>query len=60
MRSVRVELRPEDVDKAAAAWLDGFEVAVHGDVEPYGTGMRMRGGAGVRGQAGVNGLARVS
>ncbi|MFC8666740.1 MULTISPECIES: hypothetical protein [Streptomyces] len=43
MRSVRVELRPEDVDKAAAAWLDGFEVAVHGDVEPYGTGMRMRG-----------------
>lgn len=43
VRSVRVELRPEDVDKATAAWLDGFEVAVHGDVEPYGTGVRMRG-----------------
>lgn len=43
VRSVRVELRPEDVDKATAAWLDGFEVAVRGDVESYGTGMRMRG-----------------
>ncbi|MEV5987183.1 hypothetical protein AB0L85_19500 [Streptomyces sp. NPDC052051] len=42
VRSVRVELRAEDVDKATVAWLDGFEVAVHGDVEPYGTGMRMR------------------
>ncbi|MFG3033998.1 hypothetical protein ACGFZJ_36540 [Streptomyces sp. NPDC048253] len=43
VRSVRVELRPEDVERATAAWLDGFEVAVHGDVEPYGTGVRMRG-----------------
>ncbi|MFG2977340.1 hypothetical protein ACGFYY_30675 [Streptomyces sp. NPDC048331] len=43
VRSVRVELRPEDVDRATAAWLDGFEVAVRGDVEPYGTGVRMRG-----------------
>ncbi|MFJ7270773.1 hypothetical protein ACIQV3_29720 [Streptomyces sp. NPDC099050] len=42
VRSVRVELRPEDVDRAAAAWRDGYEVAVHGDVEPYGTGVRMR------------------
>ncbi|MDX3632682.1 hypothetical protein PV728_20900 [Streptomyces europaeiscabiei] len=43
VRSVRVELRPEDVDRATAAWLDGFEVAVEGDVEPYGNGVRMRG-----------------
>lgn len=43
VRSVRVELRPEDVDRATAAWLDGFEVAVQGDVEPYGTGVRMQG-----------------
>ncbi|MET8247853.1 hypothetical protein ABZV31_27695 [Streptomyces sp. NPDC005202] len=43
VRSVRVELRAEDVDKATVAWRDGLEVAVHGDVEPYGTGVRMRG-----------------
>ncbi|MBE4734863.1 hypothetical protein [Streptomyces caniscabiei] len=42
VRSVRVELRPEDVDSATAAWLDGFEVAVEGDVEPYGNGVWMR------------------
>lgn len=43
VRSVRVELRPEDVDKATEAWRKGLEVAVQGDVEPYGTGVRMRG-----------------
>lgn len=43
VRSVRVELRPEDVDKATVAWRRGLEVAVQGDVEPYGTGVRMRG-----------------
>ncbi|MEW2401585.1 hypothetical protein [Streptomyces sp. NPDC046862] len=42
MRSVRVELRPEDVDKATVAWRNGLEVAVRGDVEPYRTGVRMR------------------
>ncbi|MEV4865843.1 hypothetical protein [Streptomyces ossamyceticus] len=41
-RSVRVELRPEDIDKAADAWRHGLEVAVRGDLEPRGTGMRMR------------------
>ncbi|MDX3617126.1 hypothetical protein [Streptomyces europaeiscabiei] len=43
VRRVRVELRPEDVDRATIAWRDGLEVAVQGDVEPYGTGVRMRG-----------------
>jgi hypothetical protein len=43
LRSVRVELRPEDVDRATVAWRDGLQVAVQGDVEPYGTGVRMRG-----------------
>ncbi|MFE5896400.1 hypothetical protein ACFQ67_03135 [Streptomyces sp. NPDC056488] len=43
VRSVRVELRPEDVDRATEAWRRGYEVTVQGDVEPYGTGMRMRG-----------------
>lgn len=43
VRSVRVELRPEDVDRATVAWRDGLQVAVRGDVEPYGTGVRMRG-----------------
>ncbi|MEU1178932.1 hypothetical protein ABZ464_15015 [Streptomyces sp. NPDC005820] len=42
MRSVRVELRPEDADRATVAWRNGLEVAVHGDVEPYGTGVRTR------------------
>ncbi|MFD5817978.1 hypothetical protein [Streptomyces sp. NPDC127038] len=41
-RSVRVELRPEDIDKAADAWRRGLEVAVKGDLEPRGTGVRMR------------------
>ncbi|MGW2790790.1 hypothetical protein ACWC9H_12800 [Streptomyces sp. NPDC001251] len=41
-RSVRVELRPEDLDKAADAWRHGLEVAVTGDLEPRGTGVRMR------------------
>jgi hypothetical protein len=41
-RSVRVELRPEDIDKAADAWKHGLEVAVTGDLEPRGTGVRMR------------------
>ncbi|MFB7579964.1 hypothetical protein [Streptomyces hydrogenans] len=43
VRSVRVELRPEDVDRATEAWRKGYEVAVQGDLEPYGTGVRMRG-----------------
>ncbi|MDT6984962.1 hypothetical protein ACFSUJ_20595 [Streptomyces lusitanus] len=42
VRSVRVDLRPEDVDKATRAWRRGLEVAVTGDLEPYGTGLRMR------------------
>lgn len=42
-RRVRVELRPEDIDKATDAWRDGLEVAVTGDLEPRGTGVRMRG-----------------
>ncbi|MBU6535566.1 hypothetical protein [Streptomyces mayonensis] len=41
-RSVRVDLRPEDVDKATRAWRHGLEVAVKGDLGPYGTGLRMR------------------
>ncbi|MFE4989921.1 hypothetical protein ACFRH4_01015 [Streptomyces mirabilis] len=41
-RRIRVELRPEDIDKAADAWRQGLEVAVKGDLEPRGTGMRMR------------------
>ncbi|MFE5920886.1 hypothetical protein [Streptomyces sp. NPDC056468] len=41
-RRVRVELRPEDIDKATDAWRDGLEVAVTGDLEPRGTGVRMR------------------
>ncbi|MFC8099117.1 hypothetical protein [Streptomyces sp. NPDC057363] len=42
VRSVRVDLRPEDVDKATRAWRHGLEVAVKGDLTPYGTGLRMR------------------
>ncbi|MFD0070534.1 hypothetical protein, partial [Streptomyces sp. NPDC127574] len=41
-RRVRVELRPEDLDKATDAWRHGLEVAVTGDLEPRGTGVRMR------------------
>ncbi|MEU6761590.1 hypothetical protein ABZ916_03600 [Streptomyces sp. NPDC046853] len=41
-RRVRVRLRPEDVDPATRAWRNGFEVAVTGDVESRGTGVRMR------------------
>ncbi|MFD5475329.1 hypothetical protein [Streptomyces sp. NPDC127105] len=41
-RRVRVELRREDVDKAADAWRRGLEVGVTGDLEPRGTGVRMR------------------
>ncbi|MFI6804458.1 hypothetical protein ACIBO6_05500 [Streptomyces luteogriseus] len=41
-RSVRVELRAEDIDRAADAWRQGLEVAVAGDLEPRGTGVRMR------------------
>ncbi|MBT3152692.1 hypothetical protein HTV45_17735 [Streptomyces sp. CHD11] len=41
-RRVRVELRAEDVDRAADAWPAGLEVAVAGDLEPRGTGVRMR------------------
>ncbi|USQ82373.1 hypothetical protein NFX46_00455 [Streptomyces phaeoluteigriseus] len=37
-----MELRPEDVGKAAVAWRRGLEVAVKGDLEPRGTGVRMR------------------
>ncbi|MEU2772707.1 hypothetical protein ABZ646_07195 [Streptomyces sp. NPDC007162] len=42
-RRVRVELRPEDLDKANDAWRRGLEVSVTGDLEPRGTGVRMRG-----------------
>lgn len=42
-RRVRVELRAEDIDRAADAWRDGWEVTVTGDLEPRGTGVRMRG-----------------
>lgn len=42
-RRVRVELRAEDVDRAAEAWRRGLEVTVAGDLEPRGTGVRMRG-----------------
>ncbi|MEU9340456.1 hypothetical protein AB0D74_04430 [Streptomyces sp. NPDC048278] len=42
-RRVRVELRPEDLDKATDAWRRGLEVSVTGDLEPRGTGVRMRG-----------------
>lgn len=41
-RRVRVELRTEDVDRAAEAWRRGLEVTVAGDLEPRGTGVRMR------------------
>ncbi|MCF4139378.1 hypothetical protein L1856_25365 [Streptomyces sp. Tue 6430] len=41
-RRVRVELRAEDIDRAADAWRAGLEVAVAGDLEPRGTGVRMR------------------
>ncbi|MFD8370471.1 hypothetical protein ACFV2Z_06795 [Streptomyces sp. NPDC059688] len=41
-RRVRVELRPEDIDKATDAWRRGLEVAVTGDLEPRGAGVRMR------------------
>ncbi|WP_326753640.1 hypothetical protein OH738_20685 [Streptomyces hirsutus] len=37
-----MELRTEDVGKAAEAWRRGLEVAVTGDLEPRGTGVRMR------------------
>lgn len=42
-RRVLVELRPEDVDAAVRAWRQGVEVVVTGDLEPRGTGVRMRG-----------------
>ncbi|MEU3253094.1 hypothetical protein [Streptomyces sp. NPDC006997] len=42
-RRVRVELRPEDVARATEAGHNGWEVTVRGDVEPRGTGVRMRG-----------------
>ncbi|MDT0422985.1 hypothetical protein [Streptomyces evansiae] len=42
-RSVRVVLRAEDVDRATEAGRNGWEIAVSGDVEPRGTGVRMRG-----------------
>ncbi|MCX2922133.1 hypothetical protein [Streptomyces sp. NEAU-W12] len=41
-RRVRVELRAEDIDRAADAWRAGLEVVVAGDLEPRGTGVRMR------------------
>jgi hypothetical protein len=41
-RSVRVELRPEDIDKAVDARRRGLEMAVRSDLEPRGTGVRMR------------------
>lgn len=42
-RRVRVQLRPEDVDRATEAWRHHLEVAVRGDLEPRGVGVRMRG-----------------
>ncbi|MGW3953410.1 hypothetical protein ACWEKM_21410 [Streptomyces sp. NPDC004752] len=30
------------MDKATHAWRHGLEVAVTGDLEPHGTGLRMR------------------
>ncbi|MFC8834560.1 hypothetical protein ACFT8V_15355 [Streptomyces griseoincarnatus] len=45
-RRVRVELRAEDIVRAAEAWRDGWEVTVTGDLEPRGTGVRMRGVSG--------------
>lgn len=44
LRKVRVALRPEDLDQATVAFRDRLEVTVTGDVEPSGTGVRMRGG----------------
>lgn len=41
-RSVRVVLRAQDIDRATEAGRNGWEVAVSGDVEPRGTGVRMR------------------
>ena len=45
-RRVRVELRAEDIDRAAEAWRYGWGVTVTGDLEPRGTGVRMRGVSG--------------
>ncbi|MFJ1731264.1 hypothetical protein [Streptomyces sp. NPDC088254] len=42
-RRVRVELRADDIDNATEAWRHGWEVEVTGDLEPRGTGVRMRG-----------------
>ena len=42
-RRVRVELWAEDVDRATEAGRNGWEVTVRGDLEPRGTGVRMRG-----------------
>ncbi|GGP71253.1 hypothetical protein GCM10010278_56170 [Streptomyces melanogenes] len=42
-RRVRVELRAEDIDRATEAGRNGWEVTVRGDLEPRGTGVRMRG-----------------
>jgi hypothetical protein len=42
-RRVRVELRAEDIDRATEAGRNGWEVMVRGDLEPRGTGVRMRG-----------------
>ncbi|MEV1026785.1 hypothetical protein [Streptomyces sp. NPDC050264] len=40
-RRVRVSLRPEDVDAATRAWRNGQEIAVTGDTEGRGAGLRM-------------------
>ncbi|MEU6523367.1 hypothetical protein ABZ892_11125 [Streptomyces sp. NPDC046924] len=37
-----MELRPEDVGKVAEVWRRGLEAGVTGDLEPRGTGVRMR------------------
>ncbi|WP_405556821.1 hypothetical protein OHV08_23530 [Streptomyces canus] len=42
-RRVRVVLRAEDIDRATEAGRNGWEVMVRGDLEPRGTGVRMRG-----------------
>ncbi|MET9368269.1 hypothetical protein ABZY00_10525 [Streptomyces griseoflavus] len=41
-RRVRVQLNPEHVDRATDAWRHRLEVVLRGDLEPHGTGLRMR------------------
>ncbi|MFE2277140.1 hypothetical protein ACFXAE_07715 [Streptomyces sp. NPDC059454] len=41
-RRVRVQLNPEHVDRTTDAWRHRLEVVLRGDLEPHGTGLRMR------------------